>query len=121
LGEGQFQITEHSVKVLFPKSEVSLELKFVEVSRVSSRQGSVVCRLWYVCEDSGRVHIEQHQQGQFFFVVDGRVCKCCISRISSAVSFMVMRSFGFRGLNDTDGCCVVVVDGGALTCWYTTV
>jgi len=41
-GDGEVQGAQHSVKVLLPKSEMFLELNVVEVSRVSSWQGSVV-------------------------------------------------------------------------------
>ena len=45
-GDGHFQGAEQSVKVLFPKSEMFLELNIVEVSRVFSWQGSVVGHAW---------------------------------------------------------------------------
>ena len=66
-GDGHFEGAEESVKVLFPKSEMFLELNFVEVSRVFSWQGSVVGHAWYVREGSSACHMQQQHQGQLFF------------------------------------------------------
>lgn len=86
-GDGHFQGAEQSVKVLFPKSEMFLELNFVEVSGVFSWQGSVVGHAWYVCEGSNSIKVS------FFFVVVESAGKSWINRITSAASLMVLRSF----------------------------
>jgi hypothetical protein len=57
------------IKVLFPKSEVVLELDFLEVTGVLSRQGGVVCQTRNVCEECCRDHTHEEQEGQVFSLV----------------------------------------------------